>query len=121
MELQLVSFKQAKALQELGFPQEKKSFSQWYSPTGYPDLYDFMDSLECFAPFLELVAKWLREEKSIEILPQPYSYNHLKERTSSYTLNMWFDDNFVEYWETYNSYEEALSAGIDKAIEMLKK
>lgn len=131
MELQLVTFEQAKVLKELRFPQgwgcETHYCLESEGEYGY-QIGNIISANAAYkkvldvisAPALELVAKWLREEKSIEILPQPYSYNYLEERTSSYTLNMWFGDNFEEYSEAYDSYEEALSAGIDKALKTLK-
>lgn len=70
------------------------------------------------APLLSQVQKWLREEKGIDITPiptQPYGVKKYR-----WALDRWspkrqdWDENL------YNTYEQALSAGIDKAIELLK-
>lgn len=65
MELQLVNVEQAKALKELGFP------TKWTYNKNVPNTFQLGDRIHGFAyhycPALELVAKWLREEKNIHI------------------------------------------------------
>lgn len=72
--------------------------------------HDFIDS-----PTMWEAQKWLREEKGIEIvvlskgmIGSPYYYQ-------VYTEDYVVDDN-----EEYSFYEEALSEGVCKAIEILK-
>ena len=79
------------------------------------------------APTLELAAKWLREEKKIHIEPYVTSipsihtfyckvylnYKAEKGPSISYTVN----NGHGVY--NFGDYEKALSAGINKAIEML--
>lgn len=127
MELQLVNFEQAKALKELGFPQDLsfRECDYWYNKHGHDnhhaeligDDFSFSD-IVCLAPTLELVAKWLREEKSLftEItLDLGGGYN------VQYCQLPWTNTLFDNSLGTFDSYEEALSAGIDKAIKILKE
>ena len=113
MELQLVSFEQAKALKELGFPQDIDT-TKWYS--GGRVLYsnkplDYLP-VSFVAPTLELVAKWLREEKDICLSMNYNSDYKIWQCSSTATYN---EEDYVS-----QSYEEALSTGIDKTIEILK-
>lgn len=131
MELQLVSFEQAKALKELGFPQDIDT-TKWYS--GGRVLYSnkLLDYLPVsfVAPALEIVAKWLRDEKNILIEPctKAFSTNGF---FKCFVLNCSKDctkcAEYQIYWTDFGgdnvcfpNWETALSAGIDKAIEILK-
>ena len=63
---------------------------------------------------LYLVAKWLREEKNIYVdVIHHYTNN-------DYALWIGHEGEDEEF-TGFTPYEEALSAGIDKAIEILKK
>lgn len=130
MELQLVTFEQAKVLKELGFPQGECWYSYLENIDGEGFLMD-KDSYTYSAPTLELVAKWLREKKEIWINSEYYPLGHgycclyqryVKEPKSSKVLK----SNYTTIKDdprfgVYPTYEEALSAGIDKAIEILKE
>lgn len=125
MELQLTTFKQAKALKELGYPQSIISASKVFgirtqkqtSNLNYLAIYGD-DGQYIPAPTLELAAKWLREEKNILIeitrVFGKYAGRIMELHTSG-------ERNPHIQFQDYSSYEEALSVGIDKAIEMLKK
>lgn len=106
MELQLVSYEQAKTLKELGFPD---TLSYQVCPYSYfgKDLIDIhnndisalnpkwrevKDEDICFAPTLELVAKWLREEKKINVQVLEY-VNEDRPVDISYIINVYFDRN----------------------------
>ena len=132
MELQLVNFKQAVALKELGFPQRTRDYDKWYNQNKVLDNYTNQDTYECYAPTLELVAKWLREEKGMLIsvyclLTSGYwwniskdfaytvKYKDMAEIHSPLNIAVPEGDSFG-----YETYEDALSASIDKAIEILK-
>lgn len=155
MELKCASFEQAKALAELGFPQSE--YGPHYKENGEPEngLTDLGEGIY-FVPTLELVAKWLRNEKKINVQVVEY-INEDRPVDISYIINIYFDRNdgyrHATYIDTplddlmqkysyesknwsdeqldfyYNEmenhkyfidYEEALSFGIDKAIEILK-
>lgn len=120
-----VSFKVAKALKDAGYPQRVTSSFGWYNKEG--NLFESsVDTTveenedECVAPTLELVAKWLRETKGCYICPIPEFYNWKDEVFNTWSMNIHWEDNIDEYKALWNTYEEALSAGIDKAIEILK-
>lgn len=147
MKLQLVSFEQAKALKELGFPQDEpcyhcgqafvtKKFAyydrfthEWIVPFNeMNDTYYRAISLngkhenngEWYSrPALELVAKWLRDEKKIYIdVTLGHTQGNIVWCASLNNLGkgsfMLGDIKHVD------SYEEALRASIDEAIEILK-
>lgn len=124
IKLQLVSFEQAKALEELGLPHlDHEGFCYKKDGTLTQPIYTG-EWCNTFAPTLELVAKWLREEKDIYIEPciivHEYLLKVLIKEYNSYEEEFEvcrIQDKLIYY----NTYEEALSAGIDKAIEILKK
>lgn len=135
MELQFVTFEQAQALYELGFPQETEELyavcDYCYDDSDYPTTFNNGDLIEghcgrfaakdvIAAPSLELAAKWLREEKEIIFCPTivrfddeaRYSINGIYKVAGRCICVCWHN--------LYNTYEQALSAVIDKAIEILK-
>ena len=128
MELQRVRFDQAKELKDLGFTQETDSWS-YYDIEGKctPHLQKGGHKEYCCdAPSLELVAKWFREEKKLFIFPYIYYDTHSDAFTV--VIRKKFGEKFKEsilldeYDDvTFPDYESALSAGIDKAIEILKQ
>ena len=124
MELQLVSYEQAKALKELEFPQDLV-YDIFYFETlenanhilfyGVPIANEYI-----FCPSLEVAAKWLRDEKQMYIdVTFGYKQNNVVWCATlsniSHTGNSTLADVYF-----YSTYEQALSAGIDKAIEILK-
>lgn len=135
MKLQLINFDQAKILKELGLPQS----DGWNYQLGCEylkeygkgdDIYDFdaylIDRKELvYAPTLELAAKWFREEKNLFIIISNYNTSFMtpgKEVSYMYIINTVNPVKALcDSEELYNSYEEALSAGIDKALEILKR
>lgn len=126
--LKLVSFEQAKNLKEIGFPQY--SILYFYDRIGnliYIEQCDnqeysifnkvFNDVKRYDAPSLELAAKWLREEKGMWIHMCKPNQRPSKWSSSVNGLN-------ARFWipcQEYDEYDEALSAGIDKAIEIIKE
>lgn len=119
MELQKVTFEQAQRLKEIGFPQGgiEKCYIQEDNKIKLVYANNELYSSWIVAPSLELAAKWLREEKGLYIEPEycllydKYDYCLLIKEGH---ITMYNDD------KGYKTYEEALSAGIDKAIEILK-
>ena len=136
MELRTVRFDQAKKLKALGFPQRIYDHLYLDGELTSKEDYDEMDcggpfsvelsESECLsAPSLELVAKWLREEKNLFIFPDIYDTHS---DTFTVEIRKKFGGKFKEcilldeYDDvTFPDYESALSAGIDKAIEILKQ
>lgn len=117
----LVTFDQAKALKALGFNYECQGH---YTLNG--DLYRYsaaipwnhnayLDEYACYsAPTLELVAKWLREKRGIFTLVQYKNTSWV-----SRIVLMYDGANIGASIDKYPSYEDALSACIDKAIYRL--
>lgn len=124
MKLQLVTFEQAKALKELGFPQgttNKFYYKSVDETFDYWDIQQYSTEKDFYAaPVLELVTKWLREEKDIDLWVRPlYSWNA---KEGEHKAGYHFEGDWQnETITSYPTYEEALSAGIDKAIEILKE
>ena len=136
MELRTVRFDQAKKLKALGFPQRIYDHLYLDGELTSKEDYDEMDcggpfsvelsESECLsAPSLELIAKWLREEKNLFIIPDIYDTHSdtfivvsRKKFGGKFKESIFLD----EYDEvTFPDYDLALSAGIDKAIEILEK
>lgn len=110
-------------------------------------LYDVREKNICFArnfqtvyaPTLELAAKWLRDEKDICVVVTEYTGGD-RDISRTYRVDIHYnvtneygtfrETEYIDYknqnskdmdnWEYFTKYEEALSAGIDKAIEILK-
>ena len=136
MELRTVRFDQAKKLKDLGFPQRIYDYLYLDGELTSKEEYDEKDcggpfsvelsESDCLsAPSLELVAKWLREEKNLFIIPDIYDTHS---DTFTVVIRKKFGGKFKEsilldeYDDvTFPDYESALSAGIDKAIEILKQ
>lgn len=145
MELQSVNFKQAIALKELGFPQDTHT-SKVYLENTIP--YDViakkckLHKSQCsegslvkngycytkyniniyLCPTLELVVKWLREEKQIYLyVKRLFATSIIKNKNCYcfYYSTKIYDE--ILYVHEFDSYEQALSAGIDKAIKILKQ
>lgn len=136
MELQIVRFDQAKKLKDLGFPQRIYDYLYLDGELTSKEEYDEMDcggpfsvelsESECLsAPSLELVAKFFRQEKNLFILPDIYDTHSdtfivvIRKKFGGKFKESIFLDEYDEV--TFPDYDLALSAGIDKAIEILKK
>lgn len=136
MELELVNFEQAKALKELGFN---------YKCQGYYDLvgtlYPYESAMHwnhnantehksCYsAPTLELAAKWFRDERNLIITVFYDDESDSANPDDEYESRGWYYlveeplyqySKLAYYSEDYfDTYEEALSAGINKVIKIL--
>ena len=129
MKEEYVTYEQAVKLKELGFDGNglKTYIRQGYYkfPNGYisPIKHDGDGILVQFrkedaekipAPRLDQAQKWLREAKKIHIEPK-FQYGRLFNiRIQSETLRLYKVLN-----SGFDTYELALSAGIDKALELL--
>lgn len=136
MELQTVRFDQAKKLKDLGFPQRIYDYLYLDGELTSKEEYDEMDcggpfsvelsESECLsAPSLELVAKFFRQEKNLFIFPDIYDTHSdtfivvIRKKFGGKFKESIFLDEYDEV--TFPDYDLALSAGIDKAIEILEK
>lgn len=122
-----VTFEQAKALKELGFDGECRAYyydTKEISGNPYPYNYNSRDIGVTSAPTLSKAQKWLREEKEIEVGVFAEFDGEL--RTGQWVwlmrkFNTHLYDTVFPEGINYDSYEKALSKGIDKAIELIKE
>ena len=115
-----VTYEQAVKLKELGFDWKCYTFYHWDNWCGlsHSGIYENHNMFKkCIsAPTLSQAQKWLRE-KGIDITPIPVTrdderkYRWALDRLNP-RLRDWTDD-------IINNYEEALSAGIDRALQLL--
>lgn len=94
-----ITYKQAVKLKELGFNCESRYF----------------------VPTLIQVQKWIREEMGIDITIE-HVYHRLNTGNKiMYSLRIGDQSTFnTQFYRNYDSYNEALSIGIDHAINILK-
>ena len=115
----IINPEQASKLKDLGFPQDMYYGVYYYaeeSTCPIPFLGVSLVKNFYVAPSLEQVAKWLRDKKDLWIEISKGGY----EKSAHCFLGDYIYEDATHIKE-FNSYEEALSAGIDKAIEILKK
>ncbi|MDE7180083.1 MAG: hypothetical protein K2N88_02660 [Muribaculaceae bacterium] len=124
-----VSYSQAVALKRLGFKEETTHYYVKFKSDGEvklwscnpPDNHNARLSTNevCSAPRLDQAQKWLREKKKWHIIVEPRIWEQ-----QVYDFKLW---HYYRGYENANrgldylSYESALSAGIDKALELLGK
>lgn len=115
------------ALKELGFNEycrgyfdplckifnETRHLKGWNNTKG-------LDYRVLSCPNLYEAQKWLREEKKVIIVIIPYTYNIITE-TSTWTYEIWLEDNLEREVHDFNTYEDALSEGIKGAVKILKE
>lgn len=120
-----VTYVQAVKLKELGFDwlsnryycKEDCADGQVWEYSCHPP-QNYSDSPRRFtAPTLAQAQKWLREVKQIIVIP---CVMHIEDimKYDFYIADEPID--LLDDSEGYDTYEQALSAGIDKALELLK-
>ena len=122
-----VSYEQSVKLKELGFNWECNHFydedKELIKYDFHQEFYDEELYADCIlAPTLSQVHKWLREVHHIDINID--SVYHILDTGDEimYGLRISNQRTFQrEFYQNYNSYEEALSIGIDKAFELLNE
>ena len=132
--MDFVVFELAKKLKDKGFPQVKKGTlamynedGEWYSMAETIDeAYSFedFDEHDCVCPTISQVLKWLREEKEIYIVIQPFPTMATKNKICwSWDFKRNSDGAYIEHTSpddvTYSTYEQASLAGIDYILENL--
>ena len=131
-----VSFDTAKLLKEVGFEanlktiyveEEKDEWAFWDSGAKRSDYNYFDDTIAC--PTQALAARWLREAHGIHVSSNIFmdSANDADGKTvdewTFWSYNL-FDNSgriIEESDDRYDSYEEALEAGLQKAIKLIRK
>jgi predicted RNase H-like HicB family nuclease len=139
-----VSLEVAKLLKEAGFDWEVKTYYHYLSPYDEYNLefdsistnYNHLNNADFSAPTLDVTQRWLREEKGwilethhfgeeyFEMLDDGYyvetedDFIHKYPNKSFYMCYGYFE-NCLYIEEDGNTYEEALEAGIKKALELI--
>ena len=121
-----VSFETAKLLKEKEFDWNCITYYVDYEPNDvkYSMLFENNTTWEerCYsAPTLQMVMAWLREVHNIFIVIEPYTYNYVDEKISSYVASLWQDDNCCENItsKNYPTYEETVEAAVKYVLENL--
>lgn len=125
IEEQFVSFETAKMLKEAGFRELTKTH---YSNRGQvwetalpADYNDDFNCNTCNRPTQALAARWLREVHHYAVCVW-YSAEYEKWFYAHGNLyNMTFDEEYSMSDFIYDSYEQALEAGLQEAIKLVKK
>ena len=130
-----ISFDTAKLLKEAGFEanlktryveEEKDEWAFWDSGAKRSDYNYFDDTIAC--PTQALAARWLRETHGIHVSSNIFmdSANDADGNTVD-EWNFWSYDLFdnsgriiEESDDRYDSYEEALEAGLKRGLELIK-
>lgn len=134
MKEDFVTYEQAVNLKELEFDLCVNHYykdNKLIQISGYSDNYCNVNANavfvidECYSsPTLAQAQKWLREVKGIIICIEPRFYASRKP-LAGYEYHLFNkDDGWYSYIESktvYDTYEEALSVCIDKALEILKE
>lgn len=124
-EKDFVSFETAKRLKEAGFSEKVTSVyahvykgeDGWHLRNGYiEDDYNHYEWFNISAPTLWQAQKWLREVKGIEV-----SAAWCRRRKFYYYWRgeLSCTDENVKFGYDFPSYEAALSAGIDEALDLI--
>lgn len=122
--MDFVTFEIAKLLREKGYPQSRQNAfaiyneeGEWYSLARSLDTFDFTFGFNdgvYVCPTTEQVMNWLRDHKKLHI---NISYTYLRTPTWRYEVQkiddfgLWFSE------ESFQSYKEAVSAGIKYIID----
>ena len=128
MKEDFVTYEQAVKLKELGFDWK---CNHWYHPLEPEKIIECQtycnhNSFErpYSAPTLAQVAKWLRDVKGLIIYSEPRFYKG-KKPLLGYEYHLFNKkDGYYSHIESetiYDTYEEALSEGINEALELIKE
>ena len=127
IEEQFVSFDTAKMLKEAGFEanlktiyveEEKDEWAFWESGTKRSDYNYFDDTIAC--PTQALAARWLREKHKIHV-GADMAYSKLVAEKWIYLIR--FTDSIGSPYKSvgwFNDYEEALEAGLQEAVKLIR-
>jgi hypothetical protein len=120
MNNEFISYKQALALKELGFNEpcfahfvkhyneikcilNSDDFDEWWTNNS--------DNLECKAPLYQQVFRWFREKYNL------YSFVFVFDQGFGYET---YKEGVIQTNESFESYDEAQIACLDKLIELVK-
>lgn len=95
-------------------PEGQAWFITHFNPKGFNNIIDGTE-LKVGAPTLSVVGKWLRETKHISVRVNYLAHN----KTWFYDVLNMEDLSYFQDDDEYNTYEEALTAGIKEVIDIL--
>lgn len=128
---EICTYEVAKLAKEKGFPQDpdKNDHCLMYCWDGLLNIYPLAmwivwemeeydhDNLYA-APTQSLLQRWLREEKAIAIVLQPYSYN-IQRSIYTWIYEIWADNNLEKTSKSFKTYELALEDALKYTLENL--
>jgi hypothetical protein len=122
IEEQYVTFETAKLAKKKGFDGKTHyGIHNHYVLVGEYDTYNWNQDLhDCSLPSQANLARWLREKHKL-CVEACYSFGGL---FNSYIADMRYDDARMDKWEdmgSYHTYEEAMEAGLQKALELINE
>lgn len=124
MELQLVTYEQAKRLKELGCyidtrdyydEGEQLEYDAWYHLSDHFEKH-YKNNTNVSAPTVTLALKWLRDEKQTVIGISPRFSNDKSVREYCWIVST----KVTQLTGECESYEEAESAALDAALKLLE-
>ena len=128
---EICTYEVCKLAKEKGFPQDpdKNDHCLMYCWDGLRNIHPLAmwivwemeeydhDNLYA-APTQSLLQRWLREEKAIAIVLQPYSYN-IQRSIYTWIYEIWADNNLEKTSKSFKTYELALEDALKYALENL--
>ena len=124
-----VTFEIAKKLKDKEFPQRPDYFnySSYYDWDGLRKIHSLSNASVWFdpnisrnnlyfAPTISQTLKWLREEKNIILILNPYFNEYCG---VGWDCDVWIRGNYIHCCEDYKTYEEAAIAGIEYVLDNL--
>jgi hypothetical protein len=117
-----ISIETAKLAKKKGFNEKTHyGWSNRYFLLSVEDVYNWNDDKSNYSvPSQANLARWLREKHKLSV-EAFYSYGGLFSLCIS---NMRYDDARMDKWEdmgSYHTYEEAMEAGLQKALELINE
>ena len=128
---EICTYEVCKLAKEKGFPQDpdKNDHCLMYCWDGLRNIHPLAmwivwemeeydhDNLYA-APTQSLLQRWLREEKAIAIVLQPYSYN-IQRSIYTWIYEIWADNNLEKTSKSFKTYELALEDALKYTLENL--
>lgn len=116
---EICTYEVCKLAKEKGF--REKCIEHYYDDTkdlyrsSIPQCYNFGGNTSD-APTQSLLQRWLREEKAIAIVLQPYSYN-IQRSIYTWVYEIWADNNLEKTSKSFKTYELALEDALKYVLE----
>lgn len=122
-----VTYEQAQKLKELGFDWECNHWYHFLEPDKLIECQTYCNHNKferpCSAPTLAQVQKWLREVKNIIIQVFCFKPGVFESLSWAFAVVDNDDKELIEdkHMKCFDTYEQALLMGVNKALELIKK